>query len=248
MIELLPEIDLVEDDPFNSSPKDPGLMGPQVLQRFRDGENIPAFRGKTPLVSLSQYHRVSITIRMQGNALWFGRRSFEKVQLSDGDSPSQATLLLASSLEGISRRPFVERKKPWARQEIFPTMIECLKWLNYVEKAVVLNLRRCNGWTRSAHLKLCCKSRHGHCFSLCRSDVSKRFQKLIWSANPTAFLPVQVELPLGATEDRICGTIDVEKALQEGVKAYEPGLLVSSTQDLISLERGHETIQPYSAA
>lgn len=37
----------------------------------------------------------------------------------------------------------------------------------------------------------------------------------------------QVELPLGATEDRICGTIDVEKALQEGVKAYEPGLLVS---------------------
>ena len=38
---------------------------------------------------------------------------------------------------------------------------------------------------------------------------------------------MQVELPLGATEDRICGTIDVEKALQAGVKAYEPGLLVS---------------------
>lgn len=36
----------------------------------------------------------------------------------------------------------------------------------------------------------------------------------------------QVELPLGATEDRICGTIDIEKALSEGVKAYEPGLLV----------------------
>lgn len=37
---------------------------------------------------------------------------------------------------------------------------------------------------------------------------------------------MQVELPLGATEDRICGTIDIEKALQEGIKAYEPGLLV----------------------
>jgi Mg-chelatase subunit ChlI len=36
----------------------------------------------------------------------------------------------------------------------------------------------------------------------------------------------QVELPLGATEDRICGTIDIEKALTQGVKAYEPGLLV----------------------
>lgn len=39
--------------------------------------------------------------------------------------------------------------------------------------------------------------------------------------------PRQVELPLGATEDRICGTIDIEKALGEGVKAYEPGLLVT---------------------
>lgn len=38
---------------------------------------------------------------------------------------------------------------------------------------------------------------------------------------------VQVELPLGATEDRICGTIDIERALQEGIKAFEPGLLVS---------------------
>ena len=37
-----------------------------------------------------------------------------------------------------------------------------------------------------------------------------------------------MELPLGATEDRICGTIDIEKALQEGIKAYEPGLLVLS--------------------
>jgi len=28
-----------------------------------------------------------------------------------------------------------------------------------------------------------------------------------------------VEVPLGATEDRICGTIDIERALAEGVKA-----------------------------
>lgn len=34
-----------------------------------------------------------------------------------------------------------------------------------------------------------------------------------------------VDLPLGATEDRVCGTIDIEKALTEGVKAFEPGLL-----------------------
>ena len=32
-----------------------------------------------------------------------------------------------------------------------------------------------------------------------------------------------IDLPLGATEDRVCGTIDIEKALTEGVKAFEPG-------------------------
>ena len=30
-----------------------------------------------------------------------------------------------------------------------------------------------------------------------------------------------VDLPLGATEDRVCGTIDIEKALTEGVKAFD---------------------------
>jgi len=28
-----------------------------------------------------------------------------------------------------------------------------------------------------------------------------------------------VDLPLGATEDRVCGTIDIEQALTSGVKA-----------------------------
>lgn len=42
-------------------------------------------------------------------------------------------------------------------------------------------------------------------------------------------LALQVELPLGATEDRICGTIDIEKALAEGVRAFEPGLLVRNS-------------------
>ena len=38
-----------------------------------------------------------------------------------------------------------------------------------------------------------------------------------------------VDLPLGATEDRLCGTIDIEKALSEGVRAFEPGLLARPT-------------------
>ena len=34
---------------------------------------------------------------------------------------------------------------------------------------------------------------------------------------PLAYIPTPlVELPLGATEDRVCGTIDIERALKEG--------------------------------
>lgn len=45
-----------------------------------------------------------------------------------------------------------------------------------------------------------------------------------------------VELPLGATEDRICGTIDIEKALTEGVKAYEPGLLAKANRGILYVD------------
>ncbi len=34
-----------------------------------------------------------------------------------------------------------------------------------------------------------------------------------------------VDLPLGATEDRVVGSLDLERALAHGVKAFEPGLL-----------------------
>jgi len=34
-----------------------------------------------------------------------------------------------------------------------------------------------------------------------------------------------VDLPLGATEDRVVGSLDLERALTEGVRAFEPGLL-----------------------
>lgn len=34
-------------------------------------------------------------------------------------------------------------------------------------------------------------------------------------------------------EDRICGTIDIEKALTEGIKAYEPGLLARANRGIL---------------
>ncbi|WIA09653.1 hypothetical protein OEZ85_009040 [Tetradesmus obliquus] len=92
--DLLPQLDVVEGDPFNSSPTDPKLMGPDALARFRAGEKLPAIKARTPLI----------------------------------------------------------------------------------------------------------------------------------------------ELPLGATEDRICGTIDIEKALTEGVKAFEPGLLARANRGILYVD------------
>lgn len=51
MVDLLPSIDVVVDDPFNSHPTDWKLMGPDALQRYRNGETLPAGTAPTPLVS-----------------------------------------------------------------------------------------------------------------------------------------------------------------------------------------------------
>jgi len=45
-----------------------------------------------------------------------------------------------------------------------------------------------------------------------------------------------VDLPLGATEDRVCGTLDIERALIEGVKAFEPGLLARANRGFLYID------------
>lgn len=45
-----------------------------------------------------------------------------------------------------------------------------------------------------------------------------------------------VDLPLGATEDRICGTLDIERALVDGVKAFEPGLLARANRGFLYID------------
>nr|YP_009497357.1 protochlorophyllide reductase magnesium chelatase subunit [Biddulphia biddulphiana]AWT40070.1 protochlorophyllide reductase magnesium chelatase subunit [Biddulphia biddulphiana] len=53
----------------------------------------------------------------------------------------------------------------------------------------------------------------------------------------TEFIKIpMVDLPLGATEDRVCGTIDIEKALTEGIKAFEPGLLAKANRGLLYVD------------
>ncbi|MCL5957711.1 MAG: ATP-binding protein [Chloroflexi bacterium] len=45
-----------------------------------------------------------------------------------------------------------------------------------------------------------------------------------------------VNLPLSATEDRVIGTLDLAKALREGVKALEPGLLAAANRGILYVD------------
>ncbi|CAL9570787.1 putative cobaltochelatase [Streptomyces werraensis] len=45
-----------------------------------------------------------------------------------------------------------------------------------------------------------------------------------------------VELPVGASEDRLVGALDIERALAEGVKAYEPGLLAAAHRGILYVD------------
>ncbi|GAB3965528.1 putative cobaltochelatase [Actinoallomurus acanthiterrae] len=45
-----------------------------------------------------------------------------------------------------------------------------------------------------------------------------------------------VELPIGAAEDRLTGSLDLERALTEGVQAYQPGLLAEAHRGVLYVD------------
>ncbi|MEM1315692.1 MAG: magnesium chelatase ATPase subunit I [Pseudomonadota bacterium] len=45
-----------------------------------------------------------------------------------------------------------------------------------------------------------------------------------------------VDLPLGATEDRVVGALDLERALTQGEKAFEPGLLARANRGFLYID------------
>lgn len=45
-----------------------------------------------------------------------------------------------------------------------------------------------------------------------------------------------VDLPLGVTEDRVTGALDIEKALSQGVKAFQPGLLARANRGYLYID------------
>ena len=47
---------------------------------------------------------------------------------------------------------------------------------------------------------------------------------------------VVVDLPLGCTEDRVVGSLDVEKAIKHGIEALEPGILAEANQNILYVD------------
>ncbi len=70
------------------------------------------------------------------------------------------------------------------------------------------------------------------------SRQCERCREAIATARPrTRLVPVPVvDLPLGATEDRVLGALDIERALTDGVKEFEPGLLARANRGFLYVD------------
>ncbi|WP_329789600.1 putative cobaltochelatase [Lentzea sp. DG1S-22] len=75
----------------------------------------------------------------------------------------------------------------------------------------------------SAHCRFGCVPGSADCPDAPHEGVERRRAKL-------------VELPVGATEDRLVGSLDLEKALTEGVRAFQPGLLAAAHRGVLYVD------------
>jgi len=65
----------------------------------------------------------------------------------------------------------------------------------------------------------------------CR-ERSARGEDLPVCTRPTPF----INLPVSATEDRVVGTLDIEKAIQKGERHFEPGVLAAANRGLLYID------------
>ena len=65
----------------------------------------------------------------------------------------------------------------------------------------------------------------------CRERAA-RGEELLVATRPTPF----INLPVSATEDRVVGTLDIEKAIQKGERHFEPGVLAAANRGLLYID------------
>lgn len=67
------------------------------------------------------------------------------------------------------------------------------------------------------------------------TECQERFdngKQLPTKVKPTAF----INLPVSATEDRVVGTLDIERAIQKGERSFEPGVLAAANRGLLYID------------
>src|SRR5512144_1537590 len=57
-------------------------------------------------------------------------------------------------------------------------------------------------------------------------------ERLPVTTRPTPF----INLPVSATEDRVVGTLDIERAIQKGERHFEPGVLAAANRGLLYID------------
>jgi Mg-chelatase subunit ChlI len=77
----------------------------------------------------------------------------------------------------------------------------------------------------------CHPSRRDEMCDTCRDRV-RAGETLPVSKRPTRF----VDLPVSATEDRVVGTLDIERAIKQGERRFEPGILASANRGLLYVD------------
>lgn len=73
------------------------------------------------------------------------------------------------------------------------------------------------------NIKLMCKS--------CQEEFEK-IGELSWIEKKMEV----IDMPLSATEDMVVGTIDIKKALKEGIKALQPGILAKANRNILYID------------
>ena len=73
------------------------------------------------------------------------------------------------------------------------------------------------------------KDKNARCEACASLKAGKKIKAI------TRPVPV-VDLPLGATEDRVVGALDLEKALSQGIKSFSPGLLAQAHRGFLYID------------
>ncbi len=80
------------------------------------------------------------------------------------------------------------------------------------------------------------KEKHEVCLGCTRMEC----QDLVLGPGPGPDIVIEeirvVELPVGATEDRVVGTMDLEQALKKGEKQVEPGILAAAHRGILYVD------------